>query len=205
MHLSTFNPAAALVRDILTTPHRRQWTIQGFGMLRTHLQNDVRLHVWSAAHGNGASPIHDHPWKFSSFVVAGRLRNRRYAETSRNEKDEAGALLNVSHGAAAYMRRTIRPGEGLKVIGDDVPVWLNEIDYDLVGERSWYFQRADEIHQSVPEDGTVTIVQRVRGDLPDVAHTYYPAGTEWVSGEPRAATFYEVDAICAMALARWFK
>lgn len=188
----TFNPASVLVRDALEFPDRRTWTMQGLGMLRTYLQDDVRLHVWDPARGNGASPVHTHPWDFVSYVVAGRLTNIRYSE------DVLGRGL-------PHFRRTIRPGEQLEVIGADELVGLRRLSEDVVRERGWYFQDASEIHESRPDPGTVTLIKRHRRNLPDTARTYYPLGQQWSSGEPRAATPEEVRDICRLALQRWFR
>lgn len=194
----TFNPTAALVRDILAHPFRRDdWTLQGFGMLRTYLTPELRLHVWDSRYSNGASPVHDHPWDFVSYVVAGAVVNCRFAESIGNEVLDDKQL--------SVWRRTIRPGEGLQVIGTDVPVTLKVLSVDRVGARQWYFQDAAEIHESKPIDGTVTLVNRKRPvQMPDIARSYYAKGTSWVSGEPRKATPEEVESICAYSLARWF-
>lgn len=192
-----FNPAHALVKDVLSNPQRHEWTLQGFGMLRTYMQDDVRLHVWDSRFGTGASPIHTHPWDFVSYVVVGTVVNRRYGEVSINPHEQRNNVL-------PYMRRTIKPGVGLEVLGADVPVLLEPHETEVFKERTWYFQYADEIHESSPHDGSVTLVRRRRGDRSDVARTYYPLGKNWVSGEPRKATPSEVTAICQHSLERWF-
>lgn len=36
-----------MVQDVLEQPHRREWSLQGFGMLRTYLSFDMRLNIWN--------------------------------------------------------------------------------------------------------------------------------------------------------------
>src|SRR6185503_17239495 len=70
-----------LVRDVLETPHDRIWTLQGFGMLRTYLGDDMnmRLHVWDARHAApNVSSIHNHPWGFTSLILSGEMENVLY-------------------------------------------------------------------------------------------------------------------------------
>lgn len=66
----------------------------------------------------------------------------------------------------------------------------------------WYEQRADEIHESLPVDGTVTLVERhFRADT-EHARVYYSTPA-WVSAEPRPASRREIAAAVRLAIARW--
>lgn len=67
--------------DVLAYSERHEWTLQGFGMLRTYLGEDrrLRLHVWdSRFRTTDVSDIHDHPWDFESLVLRGSIRDVRY-------------------------------------------------------------------------------------------------------------------------------
>ena len=78
-----FDVLRATVRDVLEHPYPREWTVQGFGMLRTYLDPDkrFRLNVW---HSKLAIPnvsiVHDHPWHFTSWVMGGNFTNVRYTK-----------------------------------------------------------------------------------------------------------------------------
>lgn len=199
------NPTRALARSILEEavkrPSERGWTLQGFGMLRAYLADDMRLHVWCPDLAvRGVSTIHDHPWRFSSFVVAGVVENFRYEiEGGGPLEDESPRL---SQGWMPYMVRRIKPGEGLQVLAEDAPVWIRRLGLERVRAGAWYFQEPDEVHESRPAPGTVTLIQRQRvGE--DVARTFYPRGGSWVSGEPRRATDAEVVHACQGAIDRW--
>jgi hypothetical protein len=183
----------AMVKHVLQHSEHHEWTLQGFGMLRTYLDDGWRLHVWHSDYSvPGVTTIHDHPWHFESLIVAGILLNQRFE------------LVSTGIAPATHMMRTIKPGIGLKVLEHDQHVQIRpagQREIYLAGER--YHQSANEIHESMPLPGTVTLVRRERvGD--DVARSFYPAGEQWVSGEPRAATAEEARAICAFSLSQWF-
>ena len=68
-----------LVKAILKSPYELKWSVQGLGMLRTYLSDEVRLHIWDRRlQIPQVSPLHDHPWHLDSEIVAGELRQHRY-------------------------------------------------------------------------------------------------------------------------------
>lgn len=187
----------AAIRFILRNAPKSDWTLQGFGMLRFNLSPDLRLHVWSEADKvPGVSEIHTHPWDFRSLCVAGCVRNRRYTERA------------AGPDRLPMLRQTIQCGVGACLKGDPelVNLYAERIEYINAdrGARS-YRQDAREIHSSHPEDGTVTLVQRTFKADTEHAYVYWPAGTEWVTAEPRTATPEEVERITQNALNRWFR
>lgn len=203
----------ALVADVLKNHQRYKWTLQGFGMLRTYLPNDVRLHVWDDRFAvPNVSLIHDHPWHFESLIVAGLLQNTRFAVMEDYAHRPGAVIGNQSrlHLGHAYMRRVIRPGAGFEVLSKDKPCALWPDKMELFKEGDVYGQRANEVHESRPVRGTVTVVQRNRNgydDKPmlDEANVFYPQGGEWVSGEPREATPQEIEDIIGFSLHTWFQ
>jgi hypothetical protein len=67
--------------------------MHGIGMLRTYLNPDrtLRLNLWHRELLNpGISTMHDHPWPFTSRIIAGKLTNQRF---SRCTKNSVGAFL----------------------------------------------------------------------------------------------------------------
>jgi len=194
-----FDPTRALVHKILLAPHGHLWTLQGFGMLRTYLADDIRLHIWDDRYKvKGVSEIHDHPWHFKSHIVVGSLINWKYREV-KSTSDGNPVLLT---------KRTIKPGEGLQSLGDE-PVWLTRDPTTPHGcveyiEGEFYEQSADEIHHTDCQRGTVTLVKRQRvGE--DIAHVYFWPTRGFVSAEPRKATRTEVNDITDYCLRTWFK
>ena len=199
----TLNAGKVLVKEILKHPDDREWTLQGFGMLRTYLSPEVRLHVWDSRYAvDDVSTIHTHPWDMESEVLAGSLVNQRYMELGRDSTDEFISWT-------PFHRQTIVCGEGGGPRGTPIMTSLFAIHSQTVPDRwgqSKYSQKYDEIHESRPEDGTVTLVNRrvPNGGNPDLAYVYWPEGKEWVSAEPRKATPEEVLDICDRSLERWF-
>jgi hypothetical protein len=160
-------------------------------MLRLYLSTETRLHVWDTRFAvPDVSTIHNHPWSFESYIVAGAIKQRRYIVSP------DGKPFNVSTILAG-------PGGGLRTAPQ--PVKLEAQDLEVYGEGDSYTQTTDEIHWSMPEDGTVTLVTRrfVKADR-DHARVFWPAGADWVSAEPRPATSREIHEIMSRALERWF-
>lgn len=84
--MQTFDALRASVKSILQeSPWNRDWTVQGFGMLRCYLDSDkrFRLNIWddrlAVPH---VSVIHDHPWSFDSWIINGIFHNQRFEEAS---------------------------------------------------------------------------------------------------------------------------
>jgi hypothetical protein len=172
-------------------PHGFEWSLQGFGMLRMYLSPEIRLHVWSTQHVvPEVSVIHDHPWDFESEIVWGKIRDVGYQQAT--VYDDAP----THHGAV------IKCGPGGGLCGATRDVRLVMVHNKLYTKGMRYSRRADELHESRPEHGTVTIItRRFKADA-EHARVYYPLGTSWVSAEPRAATSVEVEQITQAALAR---
>lgn len=167
-----------------------QWSLQGMGMLRLHLSDNCRLHIWDSRYRvPNVSMIHDHlQWGLESTVIAGVLTNIRYYETS--------------HGND-YMYTVLKPGVGCFFKEEPKPIRLNVCNRTTYGPGKSYAQTPQEIHESDPADGTVTFMRKTpTGD--ESARVFWPAGTQWVSAEPRPATKEEVETITEYSLRKWF-
>ena len=70
----------ALVRTILEHAEDYPWVMQEIGLLGLRLDDkrEYRLHVWDPSSSVGEPPIHDHPFDFTSTVIAGEMTNTRY-------------------------------------------------------------------------------------------------------------------------------
>jgi hypothetical protein len=182
-----------LVKAILEHPGGFDWSLQGFGMLRTYLTPEIRLHVWDSRYKvENVSTLHTHPWHFHSYVVAGYVVNQRFIKG-----DEWRSPAN-------YREQEILCGPGGHETDKSSNVFLWQGVKERYGEGDSYTQKAHEIHESTPEDGTVTIVRREFLEDADHAFVYIPIGEEWVSAEPRKAKKAEVQDICQYALTAWF-
>jgi hypothetical protein len=188
-----------LVQKILEHPYRHEWSLQGFGMLRLYLNEDTRLHIWDPRYAvEEVSEIHDHPWHFTSMVVAGTVVNHRYREI-------APEAVNERDSVYPFMRQRILCGVGGGLVpGGPEPVLLRVFQHETWPAGTIYYQQASEIHRSEPRPGTITIIRRKPLEDPDHANVYFPVGSEWVSAEPRPASRDEVKDIVDASLERWF-
>jgi hypothetical protein len=185
-----------LVRtDVLEFPERHEWSLQGFGMLRTYLAPDLRLHVWDPDYRvPSVSDIHDHPWHFESIVLAGTIENRRYR------------VATVGQNRPSHHRGRIVCGPNPVEHGakDVTEVCLEQWCEGVFKPGDMYRMQADELHASFPSPGAVTLIQRTKANKdPERAFVYWPLGSEWVSAEPRPATHAEVKRITRRSLACW--
>ncbi len=159
-------------------------------MLRVYLSKNVRLHIWHSAFAvPNVSRLHTHPWNFCSLVVAGSLVNKRYREPP-----------NTGLTAEHAMSQIIQCGPGGCLKGEPRRTLLLSQAPELYAAGSTYYQHRDEVHDTIPKDGTVTLVTRTFDGDEDHARVFWPVGTKWVSAEPRTATKAEVDAIVSAAL-----
>lgn len=182
-----------LVKMILKSAGSYSWSLQGLGMLRLYLSEEIRLHVWNFDFAfPNASTMHTHPWDFESLVVAGELEQTRYIE---NENIE-GDVFNTA---------TILCGEGGCIMSEPEKIKLSSCPMEHYVEGQTYTERAEEIHESFPLKGTVTLVTRRFRQDRDHAKVFRKPDSGWVSAEPRSATDGEVEEITRLALERWFE
>ena len=186
-------PTKTLARAILSNAGAYEWSLQGMGMLRLHLPDHHRLHVWDSRYRvPGVSMVHDHlQWGLHSTIVAGRLTNRRY----RTVIDAANA--------EPYLFATLKPGYGCYFKHEPQACMLSADSPRLYEEGESYEQSPADIHATDAADGTVTLMRKTPTD-DESARVFWPAGSEWGSAEPRRATAAEVEAITSHALLRWF-
>jgi hypothetical protein len=178
--------ARFLLKNRLDLP-LENWTMQGFGFLRLRIASHVRLHVWdSRLRQPGVSDIHDHTqWAFTSLVISGSLVNIRYTIGEAGEPFNQ-ATLNCGIGGGMVDGSTKRVG----LIAGQPELYLPGMTYR---------QEPDEVHRTMPADGTVTLVTQERRDV-DTARVFWPVGGEWGDAIPRQATYEEVDAVGGFAL-----
>jgi hypothetical protein len=174
----------ALVRTILEHAEDYPFVTQEIGLLGLRLDDrrEFRLHVWDSTSSFGEPPIHDHPFDFTSTVIAGEMTNTRYTEdplgaeyhrvryTPPNEDDRRRDTVRLS-GVATTHR---------------------------AGSR--YHQLAHELHDSRQLPGTVTIIRRSFTGTASELTVCNREETGWVSGQSRPAPLAEVKRITATAL-----
>lgn len=188
-----------IVKTILSRPNEFEWSIQGLGMLRLYLTDKIRLHVWSTQHAvPSVSELHNHPWHFTSTIIAGCMANVRYKELK---------VGNAEWYTEWYYKQNLHCGPEGGLVGEPNLVRLRELRREIYQEGESYVQNADEIHASRPFNGTVSVIERTVESDPDHASVFWPqklGETGFVSAKPRMATKEEVKAITKNALSRWF-
>lgn len=185
------NNVRALTRAILEHPQDYSWSLQGFGMLRLYLEDNIRMHIWDSRYRvENVSMMHDHPWDFHSHVVVGKIENYRYIYDDVNGNN--------------FWRQTLRCGVGGGIEGEPEQVSLGLQVPEIYVARESYDQLANEIHVSFPEDGTITLIKRTMHEDTEHAHVFWEMDDEWVTAEPREATPLEVSDITRNSLDTWF-
>ncbi len=176
-------PSGALVRTILEHAQDLPWTMQGIGLLGLRLDDrrEYRLHVWDPTSCVSEPPVHDHPYDFTSTVIAGELINTRY------EEDASGVEY--------HRMRYLPPDEDARTTGT---VRLSGTGTTLTaGDR--YFQLAHELHDGRQLPGTVTIIRMAFKAVRELTVCYRDEA-DWVSGRSRPATPDEIKIITTKAL-----
>jgi len=212
------------VQRILENASNYDWELKGLGMMRTYLNPEAKLHVWDSRYKvPNVSLTHEHPWSFQSTIMAGELTQHRLVRVEdpmkRMSEVIAGAVDHIVHATptsvatetesqiceiGTWMRSIVQCGPGGCLLENPEQVYLELLPAEIYREGESYFQKYDEIHQSYPADGTVTIVRRMDYKEPRAAAVYWPAGTEWVSSEPVMATPAKIRDIAQNALSLWF-
>jgi hypothetical protein len=177
----------ALVRTILHHAEDYPWKIQDIGLLGLRLDDrrEFRLHVWDPTYGTGddGPPIHDHPYDFTSTIIAGEMTNTVYEEDP---------------GGDEFTRYRYVPSDESRRTCETIRLSGNATAYTEGGS---YRQLAHELHDSRQQPGTVSII---RCAFRDVARlTVCRKGSDWVSSASRAATAEEIKKITCKAL-QWF-
>jgi hypothetical protein len=176
----------ALVRTILQHATAYPWRIQGVGLLALRLDDrrEHRLHIWDPDSCIGEPPIHDHPYDFTSTVLAGEVTNTRYVEdpTGAEYRRERYSMDDESQ----------RQSDRVHLVGRPTPF----------GPGDQYEQAAAELHSSHQTPGTVTVIRCVWRPRPELTVCLRP-GAPWVSAQARPATGDEVERITAAALDRF--
>jgi len=176
----------ALVLTMLQHAEDFPWRMQDIGLMSLRLdeRREYRLHVWDPSHWDGEPPVHDHPYDFTSTILAGEVTNTRY------EEDPAGD---------EFVRFRYSPGAEGERRSDAVRL---SSTVTIFKEGSQYHQLAHELHASWQRPGTVTAIRCQWVEAPQLTVCVRDEGS-WRSGQGRAATREEIKGFSAKAL-EWF-
>jgi hypothetical protein len=186
---------SALVRSILERWRAYEWTVQGFGFVRVKIQDVGRVHVWDSRLAMQlVSTVHTHPWRLHSTIISGELINQRFLLPLDGETSLAGL---------PYSRSRIKTGEGGGLVGEPEATRLVSSSLELYVAGQSYEQEPEEIHRTIAQDGTVTLLERQQGEPLEEALVFWPCGIEWVSAEPKPVDPWLLERAVSHALARW--
>jgi len=152
--------------------------------LRLDDRREYRLHVRDPSSCEGEPPVHDHPYDFTSTIIAGEMANARY------EVDPAGD---------EYVRFRFPPGAEGERWSD--PVALSSAT-TVFAEGDQYRQLAHELHAGWPQPGTVTAIRCRWVVRPELTVCVQDKASR-CSGQGRDATRQDIQAFTAKAL-EWF-
>ena len=196
-----FELTRALVKNILKCPLGFKWSVQGLGMLRMYLDDKqrYRLHIWdSSLRVPNVSPIHDHPWHLNSLIVSGVLHQQRYII---GDKIHPYVLRYADSYPVENLRMSvIKCGEGAFTKTDPVVVKALQQGKETYFPGETYAQYKDEVHESMAEDGAVTIVDRTFAEDRESARVFWRGDGGWVDAAPRRATDDEILRVTQKAL-----
>ncbi len=175
-----------LVRTILEHAEDYDWRMQELGLLGLRLDDhrQYRLHVWDPSRYVGEPPVHDHPFDFTSTIVAGEMTNSIYQESSRGVEYRRVRYATANEEA----RRS-----------DTVRLSALATTYREGGQ---YAQLAHQLHDSRQLPGAVTVIRMTFKDVPELTVCRRDGGA-WASGQARPASRSEVKEMTTKAL-EWF-
>jgi len=176
----------ALVLTLLQHAEDFPWRMQDIGLMSLRLDDrrERRLHIWDPSYYVGEPPIHDHPYDFTSTIIAGELTNIRY------EEDPSGD---------EYVRFRYSPGAEDERRSDALR--LSSTSTTLT-QGNDYRQLAHELHASGQQPGTVTAIRCSWVEAPELTVCVRDEGS-WPSVQGRQATREEIKSFTAKAL-EWF-
>lgn len=184
-------PLQIAVAAILDNAEKFTWTTQGLGMMRVHVRNVGRIHIWdSHLQNKGVSLLHTHAWDLQSTIIFGKLFNTRYKE-----------LPEQATIGSPFWKVRLVCGPNTRMQSEPQRAILGAGRTEIYEPMQSYWQKADEIHVTQSLDGTVTVMQRKDTEGPGEAWVYWPNGEEFVTATPRAATPEEIKSTIDRAIA----
>ena len=177
----------ALVLTMLQHAENFPWRMQDIGLMGLRLDDrrECRLHVWDPSYCViGEPPIHDHPYDFTSTIIAGELTNTRYEEDPTGDE---------------YVRFRYSPGAEGERRSDTVRLSFTATTFTGGNQ---YRQFAHELHASWQHPGTVTAIRCSWVEAPELTVCVRDEDS-WRSEQGRDATHDEIKNFTAKAL-EWF-
>lgn len=161
--MAKYNEVNNLIKAALRDQEKGKplsWSVQGLGMLRLYLSPEWRLHVWDDRFATPkGTRLHDHPWDFQSYILSGGLTN---------------VLYQKAEGPPTHYEQTIVCGPQQSTVGRAHLCTLEKTESHSYFLGESYHQSAEQIHDTLYQRGTVTLVQRKFRDDTEHARVYVP-------------------------------
>lgn len=190
-HLRPLRLAVLALLDKAMSFNHGDWSVQGFGVLRYYIRDVGRIHLWDdRLRYPGVSMIHNHTWHLRSTVVCGTLKNQRYLAND----------WKFFSWAEPYKHMRLITGYQSKPTTEPNDVWMVKQSAERYLPGDVYLQTAHEIHETIPANGTITVMERNESQQGE-ADVYWPADGQWGTATPRPATPEEVSMVVETAIA----
>jgi hypothetical protein len=215
----------ALVKAILQRAEHYAWEVPANGRLTLVLEPNVAvINVFHSKYRvPNSTAIHSHTVDFRSDIVGGVMRQYRYLRAAAAGDGSApGMNTDAGHGPAPRVVAGAGDGPAArryweqeltldgKLSRDPMECYLTESAIETYAAGEFYEITADEIHQSAPEDGTVTLITRQHRTSPTSVSTFWPWAPLALGARPsdkiipKEAAEGVVRDVITVALERWF-
>lgn len=144
-HGGALRPLMKVIRLVGSRPR-----VHGNGFIQIDLSPTVRLHVWGDPRipkQDTDTPIHDHTFGFTSYVLVGTLQNIVY--------EPCPLFREVSHQPHGIVSRQL---EDTHLAPQGAPVQLVKARHEIINAGESYSMKPGEIHESIPIGVAVSII-----------------------------------------------
>ena len=205
----------AMVKAILKSAGSYSWEVPANGRLTLVLEPNVAvINVFHSKYRvPNSTAIHSHTVDFRSDIIGGVMRQYRYLRATAGAGHSAGPERSTADAGRGSTPQRYWEQEltlGGRLAGEPVECLLKESELEVYRTGEYYEITADEIHQSVPEDGTVTLISRQYKTSPTSVSTFWPWAPLPVGAKPsdkiipKEAPEEVVRDVISVALERWF-
>ena len=184
-------PLQLVVFQILDKAVEYEWTMQGFGLLRMYIKDKARLHIWDdRLEYPNVSKIHNHSWDLKSTIISGRLFNIQYQKVD-------DSLNKPTHWHSRFVC-----GLNTKQLAEPEAVILKRGFSERYEPGQTYSQKAEEIHLTEADRGTITLMERQLDGAFGEADLFWSIDKEWGTAKPEIADKETIHKCCGFAMKR---
>ena len=182
-----------VLKRVINKAHELTWTVTSFGTIRCKIKydTDIYLHIWNSDLDtpNGIR-LHKYKYGIKANVVRGLMMINVY-----DMEDHHWPWTQ------AYYRQITNINDDEDMAGkiDKAALVHRKVEYCYGGEDRCN-HRSGELYTTEGVDGTVAIVDEIRGKGVGICYNFWPVGTHFTNENDRPATEEEIDASIAKIL-----